>query len=155
MKGDQLQAEEVLKGIENIEEWDFRDSDEENTIDIEVRAKDQADVREEIFYGMAEAQCPILMMRSTKVSLEDVFLELTADDKKVSDETHSDESNNESQSESEAAYEQQYDDAGAIDSKVEGGVLSSSLSGQYEEQNLDLQEEENEEKEEQVHDSDL
>jgi len=155
VKGDQLQAEEVLKGIENIEEWDFRDSDEENTIDIEVRAKDQADVREEIFYGMAEAQCPILMMRSTKVSLEDVFLELTADDKKVSDETHSDESNNESQSESEAAYEQQYGDAGAIDSKVEGGVLSSSLSGQYEEQNLDLQEEENEEKEEQVHDSDL
>lgn len=155
VKAGRLEAEEVLKEIENIEEWNFRDSDEENTIDIEVRAKDQVDVREEIFFGMAKAQYPILMMRSTKVSLEDVFLELTADDKKVTDETHSDENNDESQSESEAVYEEQYGDAGAIDSKVEGGVLSSSLSGQYKEQNLDLQEEENEEKEEQVHDSDL
>lgn len=82
VKGTKEQAEAVLNMTPDLEEWSFCDSDEEDTIDIEVKAKEDADVRESIFYAMAEAKCPILMMRATKVSLEDVFLELTAEDAK-------------------------------------------------------------------------
>ena len=40
------------------------------------------DVREKVFYSMVNASCPILEMQSKKVSLEEIFLELTEDDKK-------------------------------------------------------------------------
>ena len=45
-------------------------------------------MREAIFYACAGAQCPILMMRSTGVSLRSIFLELT-NDKSGSDESDS------------------------------------------------------------------
>lgn len=38
------------------------------------------DIRQELFYLLAEEKCPILEMTQTKLSLEDVFLELTEDD---------------------------------------------------------------------------
>ena len=137
VKGTKVETEQILNEIENIDEWGFRESDEENTVDIEVRAKDQADVREEIFYGMAHAQCPILMMKSTRVSLEDVFLELTADDKKLTDEAGGEE---------EDQNESQGEPASAADEPKEG-----ALTGQE----YDLQKEKNMEEEEQTHDSDL
>lgn len=172
VKGSRLEADEVLKGIEDIEEWNFRDSDEENTVDIEVRSKDQADVREEIFYGMAEVQCPILMMRSTKVSLEDVFLELTADDKKVTAESHSDDSDNDdSQSALEEGFTEQPGDepdlAGQnIDLKEEAKEAKETketketkeeIKEEKKEKNEieDVKKEEIKEQEGQIHDSDL
>lgn len=137
VKGTKVETEQILNEIENIDEWSFLESDEENTVDIEVRAKDQADVREEIFYGMAHEQCPILMMKSTRVSLEDVFLELTADDKKLTDEAGGEE---------EDQNESQGEPASADDEPKEG-----ALTGREH----DLQEEKNMEEEEQTHDSDL
>ena len=37
-------------------------------------------MREAVFYALAAAKCPILAMETVGKSLEDVFLELTADD---------------------------------------------------------------------------
>lgn len=166
VKGSRLEAEEVLKGIEDIEEWNFRDSDEENTVDIEVRSKDQADVREEIFYGMAEVQCPILMMRSTKVSLEDVFLELTADDKKVTAESHSDDSDNDdSQSALEEGFTEQPGDETDLagqnidlqEEAKEAKETKEEIKEEKKEKNEieDVKKEEIKEQEGQIHDSDL
>ena len=42
---------------------------------------------EEVFFKMAENHCPILEMQSQKISLEEIFLELTEDNKKDSSDT--------------------------------------------------------------------
>ena len=42
-------------------------------------------MRESVFYKMAQLNCPIYEMKSKKVSLEEIFLELTASDKPVSE----------------------------------------------------------------------
>ena len=39
-------------------------------------------MREKVFYSMVNAGCPILEMQSKKVSLEEIFLELTESEKK-------------------------------------------------------------------------
>ena len=51
---------------------------------ITVSTEENRDIREEIFYKMAENRCPILEMQSKKVSLEEIFLELTEEDQMIS-----------------------------------------------------------------------
>ena len=50
---------------------------------VSLNVKENTDIREALFFGFAKANCPILMMTSSRVSLEDVFMELTADDEKA------------------------------------------------------------------------
>lgn len=52
---------------------------------ITVSTEENRDIREEIFYKMAENHCPILEMQSRKVSLEEIFLELTEEDQTTSE----------------------------------------------------------------------
>lgn len=52
---------------------------------ITVSTEENRDIREDIFYKMAENHCPILEMQSRKVSLEEIFLELTEEDQTTSD----------------------------------------------------------------------
>ena len=52
---------------------------------ITVSTEENRDIREEIFYKMAENHCPILEMQSRKISLEEIFLELTEEDQTTSD----------------------------------------------------------------------
>lgn len=52
---------------------------------ITVSTEENRDIRGEIFYKMAENHCPILEMQSRKVSLEEIFLELTEEDQTTSD----------------------------------------------------------------------
>lgn len=51
---------------------------------ITVSTEENRDIREDIFYKMAENRCPILEMQSKKVSLEEIFLELTEEDQMIS-----------------------------------------------------------------------
>ena len=48
-------------------------------MDVRIKTAQDVDIRENIFYRMAELQCPILKMQYSSLSLEDVFLELTED----------------------------------------------------------------------------
>ena len=41
-------------------------------------------MRENIFFALAEAKCPILKMQSSNMSLEEVFLKLTDDRNQIS-----------------------------------------------------------------------
>ncbi len=50
-----------------------------DTTKAKVIFAENADVREEIFYALADAHLPILEMAHTEKSLEDIFLELTED----------------------------------------------------------------------------
>ena len=57
------------------------DTDEE-LWKTKVSIEENVDIREEVFYAMAKADCPIYEMQVKRVSLEDVFLELTEGEKK-------------------------------------------------------------------------
>lgn len=47
-----------------------------------VETEGHTDIREELFYLLADEKCPLLEMTQTKLSLEDIFLELTEDNEK-------------------------------------------------------------------------
>ena len=75
----------IRKGLETIEgvtgvEMSY-DSDEE-LWKTKVSIQENVDIREKVFYAMAKANCPIYEMQVKRVSLEDVFLELTEGEKK-------------------------------------------------------------------------
>ncbi|WP_282938864.1 ABC transporter ATP-binding protein [Paenibacillus sp. RC67] len=52
----------------------------EPTVKVLVSAKDNADIREELFFRMAELRYPILAMKKESLSLEDIFLKLTTNE---------------------------------------------------------------------------
>ncbi|WP_099470049.1 ABC transporter ATP-binding protein [Konateibacter massiliensis] len=83
IKGEEKQVEEILASIEEIQEFTIHHSVEADAVDISLKTAEQVDVREVVFYKMAEAKCPILSMKTSNMSLEDVFLELTGGNKEV------------------------------------------------------------------------
>ena len=75
----QLMGENCLEdGAEDAEreESDEREESEENE---DMNIIPQTDIRETIFFAFADRRIPILSMNTSKASLEEVFLELTAD----------------------------------------------------------------------------
>ncbi|MGZ9583463.1 ABC transporter ATP-binding protein [Paenibacillus marinisediminis] len=51
-----------------------------DTVHVRVKAKEGLDIRESLFYAMAEVGYPILEMKSEKTSLEEVFQRLTTEE---------------------------------------------------------------------------
>ena len=58
--------------------------EKQNLWSVKVSTEEQNDIREKVFYKMSEINSPIYEMKSRKVSLEEIFLELTASDKPIS-----------------------------------------------------------------------
>ncbi|MGN0251878.1 MAG: ABC transporter ATP-binding protein [Oliverpabstia sp.] len=88
VKGKKNDVEKILESVEEIQslEWDAKDrkkyeSDEENIVSFTIKTDESIDIREKLFYKLAEAKLPILKMQATRISLEDVFLELTENEK--------------------------------------------------------------------------
>lgn len=88
VKGKKNDVEKILESVEEIQslEWDSKDrkkyeSDEENIVSFTIKTDESIDIREKLFYKLAEAKLPILKMQATRISLEDVFLELTENEK--------------------------------------------------------------------------
>lgn len=77
VKGDYSRAEETLTTLTDVETVENRGETRDGCVKLAVKAKGNADVREEIFYSLAENKLPILSMQHTEKSLEDIFLELT------------------------------------------------------------------------------
>ena len=53
-----------------------------------LRVDGMDDIRAELFYLLAEEDCPILELSQSRMSLEDIFLELTEAEQEVSDESN-------------------------------------------------------------------
>ena len=83
VKGEKDKICTVLGQIEGVKNVTAADAKEEHAWNVNVSTNEDRDVREEVFFKMADAKCPILEMQSRKVSLEEIFLELTEDDKKT------------------------------------------------------------------------
>lgn len=82
VKGDKDHIRIALGQISDIKDIKIEDAKEEHAWNVMLSTKEDMDIREEVFFKMADAHCPILEMQSKKVSLEEIFLELTEDDKK-------------------------------------------------------------------------
>ncbi|WP_320922154.1 ABC transporter ATP-binding protein [Hungatella sp.] len=70
-------AEEAER--EESEEREEREEREESEEIEDINIIPQTDIRETIFFAFADRRIPILSMHTSKASLEEVFLELTAD----------------------------------------------------------------------------
>ena len=83
VKGEKDKICTALGQIEGVKNVTAADAKEEHAWNVTVSTNEDRDVREEVFFKMADAKCPIIEMQSRKVSLEEIFLELTEDDKKT------------------------------------------------------------------------
>ena len=90
VKGEKDKIRTALGQIEGVKNVTVASAKEEYAWNVTVSMNEDRDVREEVFFKMADAHCPILEMQSKKVSLEEIFLELTEDDKKKKNEKETD-----------------------------------------------------------------
>lgn len=81
IKGEKENIRKGFDQLEGIKDISFEFNQEHGVWDVKISTEEFYDIREEIFYKMAELNCPILEMHSKKVSLEEIFLELTENDK--------------------------------------------------------------------------
>ena len=81
IKGAKADIRAALESIDGVKEVTLSGSKEENVYKVTMSTEENTDVREKVFYSMVDAKCPILEMQSKKVSLEEIFLELTESEK--------------------------------------------------------------------------
>lgn len=79
VKSTEEEIRRALDVVENIEDMIFRESMVKNACDFTIKIMGEQDMRENIFFALAEAKLPILRMQSTNMTLEEVFLKLTDD----------------------------------------------------------------------------
>lgn len=77
IKGKEEDIRKALDMVENLEEVIFHQSMVEGACDFTVKIVGEEDMRENIFFALAEMKTPILKMQSTNMTLEEVFLKLT------------------------------------------------------------------------------
>lgn len=96
VKGDEARVRSILEALPGISSPAFSESGEEQVcrVSLEFGASPEgaADIREAIFYAFADSRCPILSMEPVRASLEQVFLELTEDEKQIKQEDNHNES---------------------------------------------------------------
>lgn len=75
----------AIKGLTAVKEVNILENNDEGAKDSKylIESDEDTDVRKDLFYVLAEAKLPILEMIVEKVSLEDVFLQLTKTEKEA------------------------------------------------------------------------
>lgn len=81
VKGGKDRIEEAIRETGNVRELKMEFDRTQSIWNVDVSMEDDTDIREELFYRMAEIRCPILEMELRRVSLEEIFLELTEGEK--------------------------------------------------------------------------
>ncbi|MBO5337357.1 MAG: ATP-binding cassette domain-containing protein [Lachnospiraceae bacterium] len=77
VKGSLQEVERAIMELEEVESVENKGITEENCVKLSVLSKNNVDIRESLFYALAEAKLPIMAMSHLEKSLEDIFLELT------------------------------------------------------------------------------
>lgn len=77
VKGEFEAINETLKALAEIDAVENGGTTEENFAKVKVVSKGKEDIREQVFYALADAKLPIMEMSHAEKSLEDIFLELT------------------------------------------------------------------------------
>ena len=106
IKGEKSQIKQALESIEGVNSVTIEKDEKQNLWSTKVSTEENNDIREKVFYKMSDINSPIYEMKSKKVSLEEIFLELTASEKPASAcEDDTDQKSSESQETAEAKTE--------------------------------------------------
>lgn len=79
VKGDKTKLKEALRtisGIKNVSYDNDKDT-EEDTTGLTIYCAEDEDIRVDLFYALAKAECPLIEMNKLDTSLEDAFIALT------------------------------------------------------------------------------
>ena len=77
VKGEKDTIRKALETIEGVTGVEMSYDSDEKLWKTKLSIQENVDIREKVFYAMAKANCPIYEMQVKRVSLEDVFLEIT------------------------------------------------------------------------------
>ena len=83
--GEAEKAERVIQTIAGVMHYTMCESHEKGCVKAVIETDAKEDIRVELFYALANEKMPILSMNRLEKSLEDIFLELTGDDGKETD----------------------------------------------------------------------
>lgn len=83
VKGTEEEIRKALDMVENLQEVIYHQSLVPGACDFTIKVQGEQDMRENIFFALAEVKCPLLKMQSTNMTLEEVFLKLTDDRRSV------------------------------------------------------------------------
>lgn len=83
--GNEEALRKILPFIAGIAEFSIENAPEKGAVKAVIRTEAGEDIREDLFYALAENKMPILSMNRVEKSLEDIFLELTEDQSSISD----------------------------------------------------------------------
>ncbi len=82
IKGNPQHVRRILATVQGISELQVQDSPEpgysDAIVSLEGNLETGLDIREAIFFALAGASCPAVMIKSTKPTLEEIFMRLTA-----------------------------------------------------------------------------
>ena len=90
---EQEQVQAVLTQMKEVESFTAESGKEDGSILLRITAKGNIDIRKELSVALASAGLPILSMRQSEKSLEDIFLELTGKADESEEEAADDDSN--------------------------------------------------------------
>lgn len=80
IEGPTKEVQSLLSGIPDMVEVHINRTVDKTVTEFSLNAKEGCDIRREIFKRMAERSYPILLMRSSELTLEEIFLKLTTGD---------------------------------------------------------------------------
>lgn len=78
--GEEQSVKEILDKMEMVESYSIHPAQEEGSIKVLVCTKENEDIRKEVSVALSGAGLVILSMNRREKSLEDIFLELTAEE---------------------------------------------------------------------------
>lgn len=79
VRGSKEEVLEVLSTLEDVQQTLQEEAEDNDCVKVSVVTEKNVDVREQVFYKLAEARLPIMSMHKMEKSLEDIFLELTGE----------------------------------------------------------------------------
>ncbi|MBR6046377.1 MAG: ATP-binding cassette domain-containing protein [Ruminococcus sp.] len=80
IEGEQSEVLRMIESIRDVEKTDIGARHDEDVIEYRIEAKEGSDIRRELFKKCAESGFIILEMKSSELTLEDIFLRLTMGD---------------------------------------------------------------------------
>lgn len=80
IEGPSKEVKQLLQSISGADEVVELKTVDKNVVEYEILPKEGSDIRREIFKRMSARNYPILLMRSSELTLEEIFLKLTTGD---------------------------------------------------------------------------
>ncbi|AGC67934.1 ABC transporter-like protein [Thermoclostridium stercorarium subsp. stercorarium DSM 8532] len=83
VSGPDKKVKELIQQVYGVKYLEVQSTGKEDEFSYIIEADKEVDVRKPIFYKLAQAGYPILELRSLGLSLEEIFLQLTTEEKEV------------------------------------------------------------------------